>query len=75
MQKKIKLMSKPDPSPSPAVIIKALLQKDLDGKVSNAFEILTNRKVLELAYESIKSKPGNMVRGTTRETLDGISVD
>jgi retron-type reverse transcriptase len=32
-------------------------------------------QTLKLAYESIKSKPGNMTRGATDETLDGISLE
>ncbi len=32
-------------------------------------------KTLMLAYEQMKSKPGNMTRGTSKETLDGISLD
>jgi hypothetical protein len=60
---------------SPADIILARLQKDADGKHTNVFETLSDTKILKLAYETIKSKPGNMVRGSTRETLDGISVE
>ena len=36
---------------------------------------IANLKNLVLAYESIKSKPGNMTEGTSPETLDGISLD
>jgi len=35
---------------------------------------LTNLENLVLAYENIKSKPGNMTPGTDKETLDGISL-
>lgn len=35
---------------------------------------ISNIKNLISAYELIKSKPGNMTRGTSHETLDGISL-
>lgn len=35
---------------------------------------ISNIKNLISAYELIKSKPGNMTRGTSYETLDGISL-
>lgn len=35
---------------------------------------ISNIKNLVSSYELIKSKPGNMTRGTTYETLDGISL-
>jgi nicotine oxidoreductase len=36
---------------------------------------IANLKNLVIAYESIKSKPGNMTEGTSPETLDGISLE
>jgi retron-type reverse transcriptase len=33
---------------------------------------MSDPEVLQLSYETIKSKPGNMVKGTDKETLDGI---
>lgn len=59
--------------PTPAEIILSLLRKDSNGKFCNVFETLSSEVVLKLAYETIKSKPGNMVKGTTKVTLDGIS--
>jgi hypothetical protein len=59
--------------PTPAEIILTLLRKDSKGEYCNVFETLTSEIVLKLAYETIKSKPGNMVKGTTKVTLDGIS--
>jgi hypothetical protein len=47
---------------------------NLEGKCTNAFKILSDPQTLKMAYESIKSKHGNMVRGTDKETLDGISA-
>lgn len=39
----------------------------------NLISLLSNPKLLELAYNNIKSKPGNMTPGVNPETLDGIS--
>lgn len=62
-------------NPTPADIINSLLKFGEDGKCINAFKVVSSVQVLRLAYESIKSKPGNMVRGVNSETLDGISVE
>jgi hypothetical protein len=56
-------------------IMKARLRYNNEGKCTNAFKILSNPGILKLAYESIKTKSGNMVCGTDRETLDGITKD
>jgi group II intron reverse transcriptase/maturase len=37
--------------------------------------IVTNPEVLILAYETIKSKPGNETPGVNAQTLDGIDLD
>ena len=68
--KKIKTSTPPPKDPSPADIINSKLQFGPDGKCTNAFETLCSAQILRLAYETIKSKPGNMVRGVTSETLD-----
>ena len=65
----------PVKNPTPAEIILSLLRKDPDGKYCNTFEVLSSAQVLRLAYEAIKSKPGNMARGVDRETLDGITLE
>lgn len=39
---------------------------------NNLIELIANVEVLKLAYELIKSNPGNMTKGSTNETLDGI---
>lgn len=36
---------------------------------------IAHPETLILAYEQIKSKPGNITKGTTPETLDGLSMD
>lgn len=48
---------------------------DADGKCTNAFQIMSEPSLLRDAYESIKRKPGNMTRGSDRETLDGITME
>ena len=60
--------------PTPAEIILSMLRTDPDGKVNNVFEVMSSPQILRLAYETIKSKPGNMVRGVTNQTLDGITT-
>lgn len=60
---------------NPSFLLRSLLQYDSNGKCINAFKILHRKEILELAYETIKSKPGNMVRGTDKKTLDGITPD
>lgn len=49
------------------------LKFDSCGRCTNAFEVIRSVETLKMAYETIKSKPGNMVMGTDRVTLDGIS--
>nr|YP_009132704.1 hypothetical protein [Bangia fuscopurpurea]AKA66468.1 hypothetical protein [Bangia fuscopurpurea] len=39
------------------------------------YRILCDVNFLNIAYNNIKSKPGNMTSGITTETLDGISYD
>lgn len=41
---------------------------------TNAFKVATDPETLRAAYETIKSKPGNMVRGVDSETLDGLPI-
>jgi hypothetical protein len=36
---------------------------------------LSDPTLLEIAYNNIKSKPGNMTPGVTPETLDGINEE
>jgi group II intron reverse transcriptase/maturase len=39
------------------------------------YRLLYNPSLYVLAYERLKSKPGNMTRGTDGQTLDGFSLD
>lgn len=52
------------------------LLKDIDNsiRVNNLTTIMSNRDFLVGCYLSIKSKPGNMTRSLTPETLDGIDI-
>jgi len=56
-------------------IIRSRLKYDSKGLVINAFQIASNHEILKLAYETIKSKPGNMTTGVDKITLDGITPD
>lgn len=56
-----------------ADFIRRQLVYNSQGKCINAFQILSSPEILRRAYETIKSKPGNMTPGADRETLDGIS--
>jgi retron-type reverse transcriptase len=55
--------------------IRQLLKYDDNGRCTNAFLVMSDPRVLRIAYESIKSNPGNMVKGTDDETLDGLTED
>jgi len=41
----------------------------------NLYKILTNVKLLEIAYNRLRSKPGQMTPGVKPETLDGMSKE
>lgn len=47
--------------------------KYIEGKCVNAIEVISSPQILKMAYEMIKSNPGNMTKGSDDETLDGIS--
>lgn len=49
--------------------------KTRDDKFNGLIRILADPEFLQLCYLSIKSKPGNMTKGLTNETLDGISLE
>ena len=58
----------------PIAFIRSLLAYDEQGKCTNAFMIASSSVVLRIAYETIKSNPGNMVPGINKETLDRIDL-
>jgi hypothetical protein len=47
--------------------------KNKDGKYNGIVRILADPAFLQFCYLLIKGKPGNMTKGITCETLDGIS--
>lgn len=49
------------------------LKYDKDKRCTNAFILISDPRTLRAAYETIKSKPGNMTKGSDNETLDGIT--
>lgn len=56
-------------------LIREKLRFDSEGRCINPFEILSDVNILYLAYNSIKSNSGNMVRGSDKEILDGIDLE
>ena len=54
--------------------LRKMLNYDAEGRCINAFRLATSTDFLKLGYEIIKSKPGNMVRGSDSLTLDGIPL-
>nr|QBM31539.1 hypothetical protein [Arthrobotrys musiformis] len=47
--------------------------RDIDGKYNGIVKILADVGFLQFCYMLIKGKPGNMSRGITPETIDGIT--
>lgn len=62
-----------------SVSLATLVQKELQlyknkqGIYNGLINILKNPEFLVACYEIIRGKPGNMTRGSTKETLDGIN--
>lgn len=54
--------------------IRERLIMDANGKYTNLHKIISDPEMLKYAYLSIKSKPGNMVPGVSKTTLDGIDL-
>jgi group II intron reverse transcriptase/maturase len=54
--------------------VRSLLKRDLLID-RNLMSLLCNPELLMLAYDNIKSKPGNMTQGVVPETLDGINLE
>lgn len=57
------------------VTLKLEQYKNKDGKYNAIIRILADAGFLQYCYMLIKGKPGNMSKGITKETLDGISVE
>ena len=59
---------------STSLVKHILINKNEKGHINDKLiHIIADPKTLTLAYELIKSNPGNMTKGGTNETLDGIS--
>src|ERR1700688_5063343 len=43
--------------------------------VKDIYSLLYNQRLYEIAYQNLKSKPGNMTPGLTPTTLDGFSAE
>ena len=50
------------------------LNSDTNWQNRDLYRLVCNPDLLIIAYERIKSNPGNMTKGTDGETLDGISA-
>jgi group II intron reverse transcriptase/maturase len=62
--------------PSGSEILKELREINRKSIVNaKVIHIISNIDILILAYEMIKSAPGNMTPGDNRKTLDGVSYD
>jgi len=53
----------------------SLYRDDGDTKYNGLIKILADPGFLQFCYMLIKGKPGNMSKGITKETLDGISYE
>lgn len=54
--------------------LKQINYEDSNHINENLIHIISDIDVLSFAYESIKSKPGNMTPGYDKQTLDGIDI-
>lgn len=50
-------------------------RNEQNGKLNGTIRLISNPNFLKDAYSLIKSKPGNMSKGSTPQTLDGINID
>ena len=53
--------------------LSTLNNNNLEAKNHDLYRLLCSQELLTIAYNSIKSKPGNMTPGTDGKTLDGFS--
>lgn len=56
-------------------IVRKKNQANPEAVNHNLYRLLYNPSLHIMAYERIKSKPGNMTPGTDKETLDGFSIE
>lgn len=64
-------------SPDIRMFVKSKLDlyTNKDGRYNGIIRILADAGFLQICYMLIKGKPGNMSKGATKETLDGISYE
>ena len=61
--------------PNGSVILKELREANSQSVINTKIiHVIADLEILILAYETIKSSPGNMTPGDTGKTLDGISL-
>lgn len=53
--------------------LRVLAENNPDKRFDGIIHYISDLNTLITAYEMIKSKTGNMTKGTSEETLDGIS--
>ena len=58
-----------------AKLIEICERRKEDLKVSEIYPFMSNMKMYEIAYQKLKSNPGNMTPGINETTLDGISKE
>src|SRR5437588_8078208 len=56
-------------------VIRKLNGENREWANSELYRLMYKEDLYILAYERIKSKPGNMTPGTDEETLDGFSLE
>lgn len=53
---------------------KPKVNSEIVQNIEVSYKQLFSVDIYKAAYQSLKSKPGNMTPGTDKETLDGISI-
>lgn len=56
-----------------SIFNEVLGRRSINNRYCDLYNLLCNPDFLRIAYETIKSNPGNMTRGVDRETLDKIN--
>jgi len=73
IQRKEKGLIIPKQGCEPLIELRRANTESIDRVNHHLIHIIADLSTLKLAYELIKSKPGNMTRGLQSETLDGMS--
>lgn len=62
---------------NPEIILNTLCShsSDADYKYERLYRLFFNEELFMVAYERIKSKPGNMTPGSDGKTIDGMSLE